>query len=481
MKKIKYMLKSNRVTRPVYMILYYLYWYGVEAALRKVKEKMTKRSKPAGLSYVQNISADKNDEENHVSGTKLYIEEFVDSINSYCNRNYLIDKLPDTATIKNGIILPFSSLPNQKYSFAGGAGGVCYPDGSFAAGHIRNFSQKDNPYDDNSDTCRAYAVPEEVEDVHETVVYGGLYIDAYGHIITECLSRLWWYVENTNCNHKCVFISNSQHFGDKFIEFLDLLGIPKENIILCKNATRFDNVIIPDQAFYFIGGYTEKAKMIYNNIRDSVQRGPYEKVYLTKSKFPGNDIINEEYFENFYRSLGFVVISPECLTIKEQISVLAGAKHLVCMLGTLGHQIAFCQDGINLTILKKVKYPIFTQYWMNQLRNTYCTFIDVSNNFLPHTPTGAGSLCVPTIHWKQYLHDNDILLQCDDFDLNSVVVKYIELWAKNVAGFVYIPELLQFMNKFTLANVIIGINEGLSNEKLDENVKKILHRTFSKS
>jgi len=482
MQKLKNYLKSNRLTRPVYMVLYYLYWFGIEATLRKLKQTVLGNKKPANnlASSVQDVTIPSISHVNNKRGAKLYIEEYVDEINSYCNSDWFIDELPGTKVIEDGVILPLIISPTQNCTYAGGAGGVCRQDGTFVAGHIRSATHPNIPVHGNTDTDKAYPIPDDVKCIPETVVYGGIYIDAYGHMITESLSRLWWYAENSDCNYKCVFISSSKQIGEKFYEFIDLLGIPKENIVICEAATRFDNVIVPDQAFYFLKGYTEKAKVLFNAIRDSVQPGLYEKVYLTKTQFHGNDIVNEEYFENYYRNLGFEIISPEHLSLRDQISLLAGVKQLVCMLGTLGHQIVFCQDGINLTILKKVRYPIFTQYWLNQLRDAHCTFVDVSNNFMPHTPTGAGYLCVPTNHWKQYLTANKgLLTPYKEFDNREAVIKYIEMWAKNVAGFAHIPQQLHFMSRFSVADIVIGINEGLSDEKLDEDVKIALYEAFT--
>ena len=69
----------------------------------------------------------------------------------------------------------------------------------------------------------------------------------------------------------------------------------------------------------------------------------------------------------------------------------------------------------------------------------------------------------------------------NDYDISEAALKYIKLWAKKVGGFAYEPILLHFMSKFSLADVVVGINEGLSENKLDEGAKKILYETFSKA
>ena len=411
-----------------------------------------------------------NDADKNIDCT-LYVRD-ADKWKSFCERDYWLVATPDVCIVDEGIILPLKKDEDNPHADVGGKGGVCSPDNLFVTGHERGVGEYD--------TYGAYHVHEVIQHIPETVVYGGLYIDHFGHFLSECLSRLWWYAENKDSNLKCVFISSANKIDDKFIELLGILGIPGSNIVLCQEPTQFDAVIVPEQSYHIGGGYTEKARMIYNIFRDSENPKNYEKVYLTKTKYPGTDAINEDYFESFFESQGYKIVSPEILSVKEQIALMAGVKQLACVSGTLGHQIVFCQDEVEILILNKNEHPLVTQCWMNQLRKAKSAFIDVSVNFLPHTLTASGYLLLPTVYWKKYLYSLDDKLQASQIsiDLYRYLFEYVEVWAKRMWGFTDVPEQLRFIQKSTLADVIININEVLLNEKLDEEQKQKLRETF---
>ena len=39
-------------------------------------------------------------------------------------------------------------------------------------------------------------------------------------------------------------------------------------------------------------------------------------------------MVNEDYFEAFYRSQGYEIISPEKYSIRDQVAIMAGAKEV---------------------------------------------------------------------------------------------------------------------------------------------------------
>jgi len=404
----------------------------------------------------------------------LYVRAF-QKWEHICDKDYHMEGIPQVQTVDKGIILPLIEDKANPHLHVGGFGGVCDPTGAFVAGHKRGV--------EHSDTSGGYPVSGEPDYIPETVVYAGLYLEHFGHYISECLARLWWYVENKGSKHKCVFISHAPHINEKFYELLELLGIPENRVILCKNPTRFDCVIVPEHAFIFGSGYTEKAKTIFNALRDSVKPEKYEKIYLTKTKYPGTDVINEEFFEGYFLNHGYKVISPEFLPVKEQIALMAGAKEIVCVSGTLGHQLVFCPDNTNITILHKNEVVLIAQCWINQLRKAKCTLIDVSVNFLPSTLTGSSFLLMPTVYWRKYLLDRGASeAQVNDtaVDYKRYVYDYIKMWAQRMLEYADTPEALGYAATFTIADIIIDINELLLNEELDEYQKKKLRDVFVK-
>lgn len=352
----------------------------------------------------------------------------------YCNREYCIDDPPEVRIIKNGIIVPSRDIPGYT---AGRGGGVCDDTGNFIAGHILQKQQSKTA----TPVTYTYPVSQGIPHIRETVVYGGFMYSHFGHMFSESLSRMWFFLENPKRGYKFAFIMEpTAPKKIKFLDFFLMLGLREEDILLLQEPTRFDSVLIPSQATYLNSGFTNKARSVYNTIRDSVTPARHDKIYLTRSRLVPKDLLNEEYFEEHYRSLGYTIFSPEQLPIKDQVALLSGAKEVACTAGTLSHLILFCQDGIRLTMLNRNHYPIlYQQCWINQLRSATCTVIDVYMNLshdacsqMPHVFLRMPPyVVVPTIHWKQYISDNlGKNIQDEYISIRDFALEYIEQWIK---------------------------------------------------
>ena len=410
------------------------------------------------------ITMRKNKEK--LNSYNFYVEDLNDYVNG-CLRDYNLHAIPKVHIIENGVILPIKvdpAYPKAKY------GGVCDANGNFVEGHLTSRSNLDQSYNCNE----VYPLQDQIRSVQETVVYGGMIFNHFGHMLAESLARMWYFLENPHCSYKFVFVGSGKI---TFLEFFTMLGMQKDNIILINEPTRFEAIIIPEQSTYLFSGFTNKAMMVYDFIRDSVTPSYNKKIYLTRTQLPIKDTINEEFFENYYRAQGYEIISPEKLSIREQISVLAGASDLVCASGTLAHLILFCHDGINITILNKTRELLRQQIFINQARSAKCTFIDVSMNFLPDGHHHFPYLFMPTVYWKQYIRDQNKFFPEDNNDhLDNIFFEYITQWVKMVVA--QPPPRRKYLGKHTLADFIIGVHKYLLETDLDESTRQWLYEAF---
>lgn len=402
-----------------------------------------------------------------VAGNNILYVEDNKCFEEACKKSYRLDGggAEEVRIIEKGMILP------AKFAYDGylTEGGVYDAEGNHIDGHLRVMR-------DDLPPCQ---VQGSINHVQETVVYGGVIFNHFGHMITESLSRMWWLLENRNCGHKFVFISYDDSNSINFIDYLLLLGLEEEDIVLLKEPIKFDLIIVPVQTTYLFTGFEDKAIAIYNTIRDSVVPASYDKIYLTRTKFQLQDTVNEEYFENYYRSIGYEIIAMEQLSIREQTSIMAGAKSVVCTSGTLQHHILFSHDGVSITVLNRSNHFKIPIRWINQVRNAKCTFIDVHKNFLPVTSFGMAWLLMPTVYWKRYVKDSGGKLEEKDVYEPTLYLKYIEIWVKRIIYAVRNSEQnLGFLKNFTLADVITGLYNNLLECHLDEPTKEKLYSAF---
>ncbi|MCL2222921.1 MAG: glycosyltransferase family 61 protein [Oscillospiraceae bacterium] len=416
----------------------------------------------------------------------LYAKDATEII-KLCEKDYILPESDEEIReIINGVILP-ARLFDEDSLVA--RGGVCDAAGNFVEGHMPTIDRL------HTGNCHivngAYEVDDDIKHEKQTVVYGGAIFGHFGHFIVESLSRMWWFLENRDCEHKFVFIlhDNRWHESILYADYFNMLGIKEADIILLKEPMRFDKVIVPAQSAYIVSGYKVKLMKIYDAIRDSVTPACYEKVYLTKTKFSQSDhanngIVNENYFENYYRNKGYAIIAPEQLSVREQVSIIAGAKDIVCVSGTLHHHTLFAKDCVNITVLSRENIAGYHFYWINQARKAKFTLIDVSMNLLPNCEGNSYYLLKPTVYWIQYIKDFYGECEVNDALANDDIIRYLKGWSRALVNMAQKDDLHHYANAYkdyTLADIVIRLYEKLSENRMAEPTKNKLLEFFSHS
>ena len=418
--------------------------------------------------YTRSLFFYNENEEIEFEETELIEEQencYVDSdfhsqwIAVYSNE-YMIPDAVNVSKIEKGFILPMKHFGTRGIDKQGG---VCDAEGNYIAGLERSFSVRYG----NERVGGAY--PFSREDIlcyNETVVFGGVIFSHFGHFILESLTRLWWLLENPDCNLKVVFISHLEGAPPSsfFWEFMRMLDLEDDRIFIVDKPSQFKSIIIPDQSAYIGLGYTDKFIDIYNKIRDSVEPAAHRKIYLTRTQLPRQDTVGEKYFMRYYEKLGFKAIAPEKLPLEEQIAIMAGAEEVVCVSGTLQHLALFCRDGVKQTVLQRhVKLlPIFRI--VDQARKIDATYVDVSMNFLPGGYSTNAFLLAPSQSWYKYIADNNMLYPDEDACLNDCVAEYIKKWARLHRDKRKLKEIAS--KKDAIVNLMFSINKYLLGEKL---------------
>jgi len=311
-------------------------------------------------------------------------------------------------------------------------GGVCDKDFNFIAGHKRENSEK--PI--NMECVRSYIVDEnKLDKIDEEVIYGGVAFIHFGHFLVETMNRLWWIVRNEVYNLKVVFLKDKD-FNSDFLRLLELVGIRKENIVFLEKPTKYSKVYVPDQSLCYLNFFHKEYSCPYQSIIDNVIPNKDKKIYLSRTKFIKKDTINEQYFENFYRNLGYTIVYPEQLDIEKQVSIISGADEIVSTMGTISHLALFAKKGTKIvTLLRARNYFNKTQAIVNQSKELNYTFVDVTCNFLPHRYSANCYYIGPNITWIDFVTiEYGIELDINLIDYlnsdNSHMGDYFEQWLK---------------------------------------------------
>lgn len=358
---------------------------------------------------------------------RLYVHNELEWQN-LCSRNYFDDKTPLVTTLINGIVLPPKLRdPTRGYY----SGGVCDQSFKFIAGFIRRSADYGGYYTVN----QSYKVPtDQLEQRDESVIFGGVLVGHFGHFILEGMSRLWYIIENLKSNKKKIVFVTVLQKCDWFYDFFDLLGIDRNRIEFIEKPTLFKEIEIPeetihsfDPALSFKSGYN----LIYKTIRDNVIPGKIKKIFLTRTQLRKNPTlcVNEEYFESFYAKLGYTIVSPEKLSIYDQISLISGADEIVSIMGSLTHFALFCKPATKFVMLTRTRNDtLLPQCIVNQISGVDWKIVDVSLNFLYGNRATGVNLIGSTTCWKDFVLDQYGITLQEEPCSGSACFTYIKKW-----------------------------------------------------
>ena len=276
-------------------------------------------------------------------------------------------------------------------------------------------------WEDISKIAPADLIPEQEIDaknlnkLSETAIYGGIMVDHFGHFIIDTLNRLWYIIKYNDQNYKIVFTHykykeySSRPSFQK--EFLDLLGIHEERVLIIDEPTFFEKIIVPKQSVYWYSSYNKALlSLIYDKLSGSVSPKSFDKIYISKTKVVESDsfLFNEEYFESFFSSQGFEVIYPEQLSVQDQIAYIAGAKIIACTSGTLSHLVMFANKNAKLICLMRSNLDLWLRFLdrqiiINIVKDVNCIFVDVSLNFIPLVFIENSHLIGPSSYWQEFI------------------------------------------------------------------------------
>ena len=369
------------------------------------------------------------------SGNRVYCEPYsayskwdsvVGAVGDYSHRPLEVLTLPD------GICIPARRIDVLF------RGGVCNAGLNFMGGLDRNG----RPDSYGSVLC-GYAVPEgEIERVDEDVVFGGVLIGHFGHVILDCLGRLWHVAQHPEDTRKIVFFVSASGFKDFFYDFFDLLGIDRDRVVFVERPTRFRSVTLPEEAVHSYGPrerFHENLMLPYRLMAKNAMSGyagpMNRKVYLTYRHYAigSRTSFGEEYFERFFASQGYEIVAPEQLPLVEQIQAIASADEIACPLGTLSHFALFARPGTKFTMLVH-NSDIFlgAQAWINECSKVDWTIVDVAQSFLPSSRNFGPVLVGPTDSWSRFVADE---FGCSEKPrLSEAVPEYLHAWATHYSG-----------------------------------------------
>ena len=249
----------------------------------------------------------------------------------------------------------------------------------------------------------------------ETVIFLGWLESVWGHILTDCLKKLW-FIQTDICKQ---YISQ----GAKFVAIIpwnstalrtvfDLAGIQIDNIENIKVLSNFEKVIIPDNSIvatsdntrYFTKEYGDVVRLITSKIPVTKSSG---KLYFTRTSFSGNKFwLKREYgescIESVFRKMGYKIVAPEKMSVLDTLSLIKNCESFASTEGSISHNILFCRPNTEVQIVRKVDYVNSWQLVVNQVADVNITYIDAHRSIISTGCLGPFYMCV-TKEFEKYV------------------------------------------------------------------------------
>lgn len=196
---------------------------------------------------------------------------------------------------ENALILPLRQKPEFNTPEGVYEGGVCSENFTFIGGRRRRFKAEHANWDCDS----SYKVEDDdIVSRNETVIFGGCIIDHFGHALLDGTARMW-YLPDAPSGMKIVFLRYPRSTNTPFdaLRFVELMGIDMSRVEIIDKPTKFDRVIVPDEAIYPMDAYRAEYVKTFDAIRDNIKPMEDKKIYLSRSHFHYRTSLNETYYD----------------------------------------------------------------------------------------------------------------------------------------------------------------------------------------
>ncbi len=303
--------------------------------------------------------------------------------------------------IQEGIVLP--NKPCDGYVF--GKGGVLDAEYKYIpfsgiytkAGKIDFENEKFQVYFGDGE----YPANSKINEINEEVIYLGYIFNHWGHFLVDCSTRLWYLIDEWDHKKKlCFSVYENSNF--KMIEnikkFFEYLGVNVEKQIIFINCpTKFKTVIVPEAGYIANSYYSKQYLKVFDKVVENIPYKDYgyKKIYFTRQKLVKARMseFGEDLFEKIYMNNEYKIIAPEKCSLEKQVNLIRSAEDIVCMAGTIAHNMLFAKNNQRITILNKTYIVNIVQKDINMMKRLNVTYIDSYISVFP-VGLGQGPFCI---------------------------------------------------------------------------------------
>lgn len=269
---------------------------------------------------------------------------------------------------------------------------------------------------------------ESIKHSSDVVIYIGLFYRLWGHVITDNLRRLWFLKSDEfksnfkNCPIVYVPFDEGKQTIERIPNFkrlLEILEVDVDKLQPITQPTQFNKIILPDEAFSVHSpprGFTAEYKEMIDRVVEFAikNRTPTssKKVYYYHGL---RSQVCEERLAEYLKSKGYAVVSPEKLTLDEQLNLLINCEHFASTIGSCSHNAMFLRDGTEAIFIPRMSNR-FTAYQqaIDELRSLKAIYIDTTLSVFCNSLFGPFFYIISP-QLKQFFGDKSDSYEEEDF------------------------------------------------------------------
>ena len=225
----------------------------------------------------------------------------------------------------------------------------------------------------------------------------------WGHFLMDFVGRTWFMSSDQYRHQKIVYVSDSTTIDGNYSRFLELLGVNALNVVRIERPTKFRRVIIPELSYiegrFYSNEYIEMFDRIVSTYEYSDKFSNLPKVYFSRTEFSKGVLskdVGQESLDELFRMNEWAIVSPEQLTLDEQITIWNTSDKIACLNGTIPLNVAFSRrTKSELIVLNKTALLHYNLLRYQKIFNRDVVYVDVYNSALTRfsRSVGAGPFC----------------------------------------------------------------------------------------
>lgn len=223
---------------------------------------------------------------------------------------------------------------------------------------------------------------ENIPYVNRDVVFIGNVYPQFGHFLLEHMNRAWA-LRDEKYRDMYVALINNQGINpvpEYMYRFIELMGVPRERIMIVDGTTQFRNVYIPHQAFNIPICSSDEFGKTFDTIADNVKDygKNYERVYMSRDALKSRRTYGEKYVSDIFAKNGFHIVCPETLSLDEQIAIAKNCRVMAGCAGTALHLALFMKPGGTVIQIKRNRIHddnVASQFLIDETKKLNSVFI----------------------------------------------------------------------------------------------------------